>query len=50
MIAVGGWGDTEGFSIAAATEKSRALFAKNIAAMLNSTGADGVGMYEIDYG
>lgn len=42
MVAIGGWGDTEGFSQAAATETSRKLFAKNVKAMCDSTGADGV--------
>ncbi|KAJ8114056.1 hypothetical protein OPT61_g3972 [Boeremia exigua] len=42
QIAIGGWGNTEPFSIAAKTEKSRKLFAKNIRAMIDATGADGV--------
>jgi GH18 family chitinase len=42
MVAIGGWGDTKGFSIAAATDESRALFAKNVKAMVDATGADGV--------
>lgn len=41
MVAIGGWGDTEAFSVAAATEDSRKLFAKNIKAMVDETGADG---------
>lgn len=41
MVAIGGWGDTTGFSMAAKTEKSRKLFAKNIKAMVDATGADG---------
>lgn len=41
MVAIGGWGDTEGFSKAAATEKSRKVFAENVKAMVDSTGADG---------
>jgi GH18 family chitinase len=41
MVAIGGWGDTEGFSKAAATDSSRKLFAKNVKAMVDSTGADG---------
>lgn len=41
MVAIGGWGDT-GFSKAAETETSRKLFAKNVKAMVDSTGADGV--------
>lgn len=42
MVSIGGWGDDEGWSIAAATETSRKLFAHNIAAMVEDTGADGV--------
>ena len=41
MVAIGGWGDTEGFSKAAATISSRKLFAKNVKAMIDLTGADG---------
>lgn len=41
MVAIGGWGDTEGFSQAAATETSRELFAKNVKLMVDATGADG---------
>jgi GH18 family chitinase len=40
MVAIGGWGDT-GFPTAAATEDSRKLFAKNVRAMVEHTGADG---------
>ncbi|ETS73146.1 hypothetical protein PFICI_15091 [Pestalotiopsis fici W106-1] len=42
MVAIGGWGDTEGFDVAARTEQSRQRFARNVAAMVESTGADGV--------
>ncbi|KAL3707153.1 hypothetical protein TMatcc_005130 [Talaromyces marneffei ATCC 18224] len=42
MIAIGGWGDTEGFSKAAATDTSRKLFAQNVKKMIGATGADGV--------
>ncbi|KAL4782861.1 glycoside hydrolase superfamily [Aspergillus varians] len=42
MVAIGGWGDTQGFSNAAATEESRKLFAQNVKAMIEATGADGV--------
>ncbi|QDS73846.1 hypothetical protein FKW77_006620 [Venturia effusa] len=42
LIAIGGWGDTAGFGIGAATNESRALFAKNVKKMLVETGADGV--------
>lgn len=41
MVAIGGWGDTAGFSEAAASDTSRKLFAKNLKAMVDSTGADG---------
>lgn len=41
-IAIGGWGDTAGFSEGAKDEKSRNMYAKNVAAMLDSTGFDGV--------
>ncbi|KAF8865965.1 glycoside hydrolase [Acephala macrosclerotiorum] len=42
MVAIGGWGDTAGFSEAARTEGNRKLFARNVKAMVDSTGADGV--------
>lgn len=42
MVAIGGWGDTDGFSEAARTEKSRELFADNVAKMVLATDADGV--------
>ena len=42
MVAIGGWGDTYGFSVAARTTSSRARFARNVAAMVEATGADGV--------
>ena len=41
MVAIGGWGDTDGFSQAAASEESRKLFAKNVKVMVDETGADG---------
>lgn len=41
MVAIGGWGDTEGFAVGAATESSRKLFAKNVKMMVDATGADG---------
>ncbi|OKL61195.1 hypothetical protein UA08_03153 [Talaromyces atroroseus] len=40
MVAIGGWGDTNGFSQAAATRSSRKLFAQNIRKMVEETGAD----------
>lgn len=42
LVAVGGWGDTAGFSTAARTAQSRRLFAENMATMVTVTGADGV--------
>jgi GH18 family chitinase len=41
LVSIGGWGDTQGFSQAAATESSRNLFARNVKAMVDFTGADG---------
>ena len=41
MVAVGGWGDTAGFEIAAATDLTRKLFARNLRLMVEDTGADG---------
>lgn len=41
QVAIGGWGNTDGFSQAAKTEESRKLFAGNIKAMVDATGADG---------
>lgn len=42
LIAIGGWGDTNGFSAAAASPMGRKAFAGNVKAMLDSTNADGV--------
>ncbi|CAI6333318.1 unnamed protein product [Periconia digitata] len=42
MIAIGGWGDTDGFSAAAKTDQTRLQFATNIKNMIALTGADGV--------
>jgi GH18 family chitinase len=42
MVAIGGWGNTDGFSVAAESDESRKLFARNVKAMLDETGADGV--------
>ncbi|PMD43291.1 glycoside hydrolase family 18 protein [Hyaloscypha variabilis F] len=41
MVAIGGWGDT-GFSKASSTVNTRRLFATNVKAMVDATGADGV--------
>ncbi|KAH7018493.1 chitinase 18-4 [Microdochium trichocladiopsis] len=42
LIAIGGWGDTEGFSDAARTAEGQKRWAANVAAMVKDTGADGV--------
>ncbi|KAI9681845.1 MAG: hypothetical protein M1829_000590 [Trizodia sp. TS-e1964] len=42
IVSIGGWGDTSGFTSGASTDSSRKLFAKNVKAMLDHTGADGV--------
>ncbi|KAK0669140.1 glycoside hydrolase superfamily [Cercophora samala] len=42
LIAIGGWGDTIGFSVAALTDETRKTFAENVASMVRVTGADGV--------
>jgi GH18 family chitinase len=42
QVAIGGWGNTAGFEFAAKTESSRKMFAQNVKAMLDATGADGV--------
>ncbi|KAH7353997.1 chitinase 18-4 [Plectosphaerella cucumerina] len=42
QVAVGGWGDTAPFEKAALTDASRKTFARNMAAMVQATGADGV--------
>jgi hypothetical protein len=41
MAAIGGWGDTFGFSAAALNEKTRKDFAENVARMVFATGVDG---------
>lgn len=41
MIAIGGWGDTKGFSEAARTVEGRKNWAANVAAMVKEMGADG---------
>lgn len=45
-MAIGGWGDTEGFRVGLASEESRSLYAKNIATTLDNLGYDCV---DIDY-
>lgn len=40
LVAIGGWGDDQ-FSVAARNDTSRKAFARNVARMVESTGADG---------
>ncbi|KAJ5265042.1 hypothetical protein N7505_007835 [Penicillium chrysogenum] len=42
LLAIGGWGDTAGFSEGAKDEASRKRYAKNVASMLDVHGFDGV--------
>ena len=42
LIAIGGWGDTIGFSVAARSPETRNTFALNVARMVEATGADGI--------
>ncbi|KAJ5233829.1 CAZyme family GH18 [Penicillium citrinum] len=42
MVAIGGWGDSEGFSTGAKDDASRKTYAKNVAAMLEANNFDGV--------
>jgi sugar phosphate isomerase/epimerase len=42
IVAVGGWGDTAGFDVAARDEASRERWARNVARMVEELGADGV--------
>lgn len=39
-MAIGGWGDTSGFSTAAASDESRKRYAQNVAAALTALGYD----------
>ena len=41
QVAIGGWGDTTGFDVAAATDITRRNFAQNVKKMVDATGADG---------
>lgn len=41
MVAIGGWGDTQGFSEGAGTIEGRKLFAGNVGKMVEAVGADG---------
>ncbi|KJZ75381.1 hypothetical protein HIM_05307 [Hirsutella minnesotensis 3608] len=42
MVAIGGWGDTRGFEEAASTSHARKRWARQVRAMIDHTGADGV--------
>ena len=42
LVAIGGWGDTDAFVHGARTSSTRRQFARNVAAMVQATGADGV--------
>jgi len=42
MIAIGGWGDTSGFSAGCKDNQTISTFAQGVAQMLKDTGADGV--------
>jgi GH18 family chitinase len=42
LIAIGGWGDDEGFEIAARSKERQELWASNVARMVTDTGADGL--------
>ncbi|KAF4437880.1 extracellular chitinase [Fusarium acutatum] len=42
MVAIGGWGDTQGFEEAAKNETTRKRWARQVAAMVTATGTDGI--------
>ena len=42
-LAIGGWGDTAGFSAGAVSNDSRKLFAKNVNTLLDQQGYDFIG-------
>lgn len=44
-MAIGGWGDTSGFSAGAASEETRKTYATNVASTLDRLGYDCVGEY-----
>lgn len=43
-MAIGGWGDTQGFGLASTNDTTRKLFASNVAKTIDRLGFDGVGM------
>jgi chitinase len=44
LVAIGGWGDTAGFSAGAKDRASQQLYAENVAKMVETHSFDGVGM------
>ncbi|KAJ4290512.1 hypothetical protein N0V90_010729 [Kalmusia sp. IMI 367209] len=48
MIAIGGWGDTIGFSEASKSDVTIQKFADDVKTMIMNTGTDGVGKYPAD--
>ncbi|KAL1954185.1 hypothetical protein VTO42DRAFT_1541 [Malbranchea cinnamomea] len=42
LIAIGGWGDTQGLSLGATNKTTQELYARNVAEMLKTHGFDGV--------
>jgi chitinase len=49
-MAIGGWGDTAGFSTGSATDETRKKFAKNVAKAVTALGYDCVGEYPVYLG
>jgi hypothetical protein len=47
MVAIGGWGDTKGFSKAVESEAGIAQFAKDVKTMVDTNGVDGVGEFAL---
>lgn len=48
QVAIGGWGNSDGFSEAAKTKESRKMFARNVKSMIDTTGADGGSRHLVD--
>lgn len=47
LFAIGGWGDTDGFSKGSKDEKAREQYAKNVAKVVEDGDFDGVGMLSL---
>jgi hypothetical protein len=43
MVAIGGWGDTKGFSEAVTSEAAMNKFAQDVETMVKTHGLDGIG-------